>query len=107
MSSHSVDRFASSNKAKAKLYSSLYWNPGYLGVSSFNSDCSQDVNWCVPIVPLASRAIHHLVKCKAHGTLIVPKWTSPPFWSLIFEDGLEYKPYVTDVLEFTYTERIS
>ena len=27
-------------------------------------------------------------------------------WPLIFEDGLEYKPYVTDVLDFTETERI-
>jgi len=46
------------------------------------------------------------VKCKAKGTLIVPKWTSPPFWPLIFENGLEYKPYVADVLEFIETERI-
>ena len=38
--------------------------------------------------------------------MIVLKWTSSPFWPLIFEDGLEYKPYVTDVLEFTETERI-
>ena len=28
------------------------------------------------------------------------------FWPLIFEDGLEYKPYVAYVLEFTETERI-
>jgi hypothetical protein len=76
---HSVDIFASSNNAKTKLFNSLYWNPGYLGVSSFNSDWSQDVNWFVPTVPLASRAINHFVKCKAKGTLIVPKWTSPPF----------------------------
>ena len=75
-------------------------------MNSFNSDWSQDVNWLVPPVPLTSRAINHLVKCKAKGTLIVPKWTSSPFWPLIFEDGLEYKPYVTDVLEFTETERI-
>jgi hypothetical protein len=45
------------------------------------------------------------VKSKAKGTLIVPKWTSP-FWPLIFENGPEYKSYVTDVLEFTETERI-
>ena len=62
---HSVDIFASSNNAKTKLFNSLYWNPGYLGVSLFNSDWSHDVNWFVPTVPLASRAINHLVKCKA------------------------------------------
>ena len=35
---HSVDRFASSNSAKTKLFNSLYWNPCALGVNSFNSD---------------------------------------------------------------------
>ena len=90
-----MDRFASSNNVKTKLFNSLYWNPGSLGVNSFNSDWSQDVNWLVPPVTLASRAINHLVKCKAKGTLIVPKWISPPFWPLDFEDGLEYKPYAT------------
>ena len=102
---HSVDRFASSNNAKTTLFNSLYWNPGSLGVNSFNSDWSQGENWLVLPVTLASRAINHLVKCKAKGILIVPKWTSP-FWQLIFQDGLEYKPYVTDVLEFTETEII-
>ena len=85
---HSVDRFASSNNAKTKLFNSLYWNPGSLGVNSFNSDWSQDINLLVPPVTLASRAINHLVKCKAKGTLILPKRTSPPFWPLNFEDGL-------------------
>ena len=46
------------------------------------------------------------MKCKAKGTLIVLKWTSPPFWPFNFEDGIEYKLYVTDVLEFTETEKI-
>jgi hypothetical protein len=74
-------------------------------VNSFNSDWSSDVNWLVSPVPLASRAINHLVKYKAKGTLIVPKWTSS-LWPLIFEDGLEYKSHRTDVLEFTEAERI-
>jgi hypothetical protein len=69
---HSVDRFASSNNAKTTLFNSLNWNLGSLGVNSLNSDWSQDVNWLVPPVPLASMAINHLVKCKAKGTLIVP-----------------------------------
>jgi hypothetical protein len=90
-----VDIFASSNNAKTKLFYSLYWNPCALGVNSLNSDWSSDVNWLLSPVPLASTAIYHLVKCKAKGTLIVPKWTSP-FWPLIFEDGLEYKSYVTE-----------
>ena len=42
-----MDRFASSNNAKTKLFSLLYWNPGSLGVNSFNSDWLQDINWLV------------------------------------------------------------
>ena len=102
---HSVDRFASSSNTKTTLFSSLYWNSCALRVYSFYSDWSQDANWLLPPEPLASRVINHLVKCKVKGTLLVPKWTSP-FWPLIFEDGLEYKSYVTDDLEFTETERI-
>ena len=60
-----MDRFASSNNAKTKLFNSLYWIPGYLGVNSFNYDWLQDVNRLIPLVPLASRAINHLVKCKS------------------------------------------
>jgi hypothetical protein len=56
-----------------ELWGPHSWNPGSLGVNSFISNWSQDVNWLVPPVPLASRAINHLVKCKANGTLIVPK----------------------------------
>ena len=34
---HSVDRLASSNNAKTKT-GRKYWNPGSLGLNSFNSD---------------------------------------------------------------------
>ena len=103
---HSVDMFANVDNRKTKRFNSLYWNPGTLGVDAFNSYWSIEVNWLVPPVSLASRAIHHLVECKALGTLVVPKWPSAPFWPLIFESDLEYKPCVFDVLEFTETRRI-
>jgi hypothetical protein len=44
---HNMDRFANSNNAKTKLFNSLYWNPGSLGLKSFNSDWSEDANWLV------------------------------------------------------------
>ena len=63
---HSVDRFANvDNRKKFKRFNSLYWNPGTLGVDAFNSNWSSEVNWLVPPVSLASRAINHLVECKA------------------------------------------
>jgi len=81
---HSVDRFANVDNRKTKRFNSLYWNPGAVGVDAFNSNWSSEVNWLVPPVLLASRAMNHLVECKALGTLVVPKWPSVPFWPLIF-----------------------
>jgi hypothetical protein len=92
---------------KTKRFNSLYWNPGTLGVDAFNSNWSSELNWLVPPVSLASRAINHLVECNTLGTLVVPKWPSAPFWPLIFESDLEYKPYVFDVLEFTDSKNFS
>jgi hypothetical protein len=76
--------FSARINRKTKRFNSLYWNPGTLGVDAFNSNWSSEVNWLVPPVSLASRAINHLVECKALGTLVVPKWPSAPFWPLIF-----------------------
>ena len=101
--SHSVDRFANVDNRKTKRFNSLYWNHGTLGVDAFNSNWSSEFNWLVPPASLASRAINHLVECKALGTLVVPNWPSAPFWPLIFESDLEY---VFDVFEFTETQRI-
>ena len=39
--------------------------------------------------------------CRGNGTLIVPKWPSGAFWTLLFGKNMEYRGYVVDVLEFT------
>jgi hypothetical protein len=62
---YSVDRFANVDNRKTKRFNSLYWNPGTLGVDAFNSNWSSEVNWLVSPVARASRAINHLVECKA------------------------------------------
>ena len=94
------------NNSKTKLFNSLHWNPGTLGVDAFSSNWQSDMNWLVPPVALAARAIMHLVKCKARGKLVVPKWPSSRFEPLIFDRNLEYKKYVSDVLEFSEHNRI-
>jgi hypothetical protein len=35
--------------------------------------------------------IKHLFFCKARGTLIVPGWTSAPYWPFIFDKHLVYR----------------
>ncbi|XP_063416029.1 uncharacterized protein LOC134697676 [Mytilus trossulus] len=103
---HSIDRFANMENRKLLRFNSLYWNPGSESMDSFTCNWHEENNWLVPPVALAAKVINHLVKCRAVGTLIVPKWSSSPFWPLLFEEGLHYKPYVEDVFEFLEANRI-
>ena len=103
---HTIDRFANMDNRKIDRYNSLYWNPGSENIDSFTCNWRGDNNWLVPPVSMVSKVINHLVNCKAIGTLVVPKWPSSPFWPLLFDDDLIYKPYVRDVLEFHETNRI-
>ncbi|VDH97547.1 Hypothetical predicted protein [Mytilus galloprovincialis] len=103
---HSIDRFANMENRKLLRFNSLYWNPGSESIDSFTCNWHEENNWLVPPVALAAKVINHLVKCRPVGTLIVPKWSSSPFWPLLFEEGLHYKPYVEDVFEFLEANRI-
>lgn len=60
---------------------------------------------CSPIAYVC-KTIHHLIHCKAKGTLIVPKWPSAPYWTMIFKKGYEYQHYVEDILEFAPYQNI-
>jgi hypothetical protein len=58
---------------------------------------------------LVSKCINNhlpVVRCKAVGTLVVPKWPSAAYWPLLFKQNLEYVAYVRDVLEFFEVDRI-
>lgn len=103
---HTYDRFANMDNAKLTVFSSLYWNPGTSAIDAFTCHWANENNWIVPPVGLVPKCINHLLICKAKGTLIVPNWPSSSFWPLIFAEGLSYKPYVVDVLEFKEIERI-
>jgi len=101
-----VDRFANFENTKLHRFNSLYWNPKSEGIDAFTCNWANENNWLVPPVSLASKAINHLVECKAAGTLVVPKWPSSPFWPLIFDSNMKYQQYVSDILEFHEVERI-
>lgn len=103
---YTIDRFANMDNTKLPRFNSLYWNPGSGCIDAFTCNWAQENNWLVPPVSMVSKAVNHLVKCKALGTLIVPKWPSSPFWPLLFDTGYEYREYVMDVLEFHETDRI-
>jgi len=97
---HTVDRFASNLNKKVSRFNAKFWNPGVEAVDAFSQNWRNDTNWIVPPIFLVCKAIKHLVHCRAKGTLIVPRWPSSPFWTMIFEKGYLFKPYVIEVLDF-------
>lgn len=50
------------------------------------------------------RVMKHMLACRAEGTQIVPRWSSFPFWPMIFRQNLVYQDYITDVIEFSNPE---
>lgn len=57
------------------------------------------------------RVMKHMLACRAEGTQIVPRWSSSPFWPMIFRQNLVffrqnlvYQDYITDVIEFSNPE---
>ncbi|CAC5388448.1 unnamed protein product [Mytilus coruscus] len=103
---HTVDRFASHLNKKLLRFNSKFWNPGVEAVDAFTQNWKNEVNWIVPPISVVCRAIKHLILCKARGTLIVPKWPSSSYWTMIFKKGSHLQPYVTDVLEFQPNQNI-
>ena len=97
---HTIDRFASNINKKLKRYNSKFWNPDSEAIDAFSQNWFGENNWIVPPISLVNRAIKHLLHCKSEGTLIVPRWPSSPFWTMIFKEGLVYHSYVSEVLEF-------
>jgi hypothetical protein len=53
-------------------------------VDCFTQDWGSSYNWLVPPVYLVSKAILHVLYCRARATLVVPKWPSSPFWPILF-----------------------
>ncbi|VDH97570.1 Hypothetical predicted protein [Mytilus galloprovincialis] len=73
---------------------------------AFAQNLTLENNWMVPPISLAAKSIKHLILCRAEGTLVVPKWPSSAFWSLIFNRRLESQPYVVEVLDFSSGQNI-
>ena len=68
---YTINRFANTDNTKLPRFNSLYWNPGSECIDAFTCNWAQENNWLVPPVAVISKAVNHVVKCKASGTLIL------------------------------------
>ena len=103
---YTIDRFASSHNKKLKRFNSMFLNQGSESVYCFCQNWRDENIWLVPPVLLIIKAIKYLVSCQTKDTLIVPKWSSSPFWTFIFGENLCYREYVLDFIEFKNPKNI-
>jgi hypothetical protein len=96
-----IDRFAHQSNTKLQCFNSFYWCPGTSGVDAFAFNWEGVNNWLVPPVRLVTKVLKHLITCKAHGTLVVPKWESSMFWPFIIEPhNGQFKYFIKDFVEY-------
>ena len=96
---YTFDRFADDRNSKCEKFNSLHECPKSSGVNALNFDWSNQNNWLVPPTHLIANTILHLKRCKAYGTLVIPKWTSSGFWSLLRSDN-GYRKFVIEFVEY-------
>ena len=82
-----LDAFASNITNKVDKFYSQYWCTDSSGVDAFAFDWSNEVVWMVPPPKIIIKTILHCQLCKVKGLMIIPKWTSAPFWPLLYREG--------------------
>lgn len=96
---HTIDRFASYNSKQLPRFCARWQCPGCEAVDSFTVSWEGENNWIVPPIFAISRIIRHMSFGKEVGTLVVPYWTSAPWWPLLVVSDQQFKSFVVDICE--------
>ena len=94
----SVDCFTSYKNHKTSCFYSKFFNPGSLGVDSLAFSWAEETCWLVPPVSLVKSVICHVCFCWCRGILVVPYWSSAPFWPFLVECKGGFRSFVLDSL---------
>ncbi|KXZ75678.1 hypothetical protein TcasGA2_TC034501 [Tribolium castaneum] len=78
-----VDLFASKINAKCRDYISWHRDPDSMAVDAFTVSWSCFFFYAFPPFSLILRTINKIITDEARGILIVPKWTSQPWYPLL------------------------
>ncbi|MEO0361204.1 MAG: hypothetical protein AAF322_08850, partial [Pseudomonadota bacterium] len=81
---HDVDRFADSDNRLLTRFNSRFASPGAEALDAFSVPWLGARNWLHPPFGVISRTVGKLRRERARGTLIVPRWTSAPWWPALF-----------------------
>jgi len=79
------------------LFLKLLGCPNTSRVDCFSVSWKGENNYLVPPVSLVVETLHHLKASEGVGVLIIPRWTSSPFWPIIScNDTLLFNSFVKD-----------
>lgn len=97
---HTVDRFASDYNTKCTIFNSKHYCPGTSGINAFDQHWGRENNWVVPPQSLAGKCLQKLILEQANGTLVIPYWTSAPYWPLLYTRSTtgvnEYEDFIVE-----------
>ena len=100
---HTLDCFASHKTKQLPRYCSKWWNPGCTAVDAFTLSWEGENVWLTPPVHLIAKTWKMLEYFQCHGTIVLPKWVSAPWWPLI-NNGCTWHNIVKDVVELPLKE---
>ena len=103
---HTVDRFSSFRTRQIPRFCSRYLNPMTEQVDAFTADWSGEMNWMFPPPYLVPRVIRHMRYGGEDGTLIVPLWTSAPWWPLLTTDGRQPQPWIVNWMDLPLNDEM-
>ena len=69
-------------------------------MDTFRCAWDDEINFVVPPIYLIPRVLKHMQYYHAVGTLVLPHWSSAPFWPLLLQNPSTLKPFVKAVFYF-------
>ena len=91
-----VDRFASVKTKQLDRFCSRFLNPGCEAADAFTVSWAGVNNWLFPPPFLVPRVLRHMSVGKEDGTLLVPEWSSAPWWPLLVTRRGSWREFVVD-----------
>ena len=96
----SLDAFANCTNKHVDKFFSKTQSPGSSGVNAFMQDWSTEFVYACPPVNLVIDVYRHIVTVPCRGVLVVPKWPTNIFWSIITSDGTHLAQHLLSLRTF-------
>ena len=87
-----IDRFADQSNNKLTRFNLNFLCPNTEGVDAFCVPWDKENNYLVPPITAVCKVLQHMEFYQASGVLVVPFWTSSPFWVFIAKSPMNFIP---------------